>query len=495
MDIPFPHPEPPPPYEEFEHAWIDEEDTLTPRQVLQEMDTELDVVHDRINLNKEIFQEELRLLEEKFNTSLKEFEDRYFLLDKKIVSQCSFYLLFFLIFMLEMYLLYTSFDNNVALVSLLNLLIYVFLPFNIVMKLILSYCKFLILFSHPGFPLALSIIVYATLLFVYRKKFTTKFLSFAVIAPILFLFCRQITLSHSKENTKRDSKSYSDKIREKWTTEERILHKYKKKVDPNRINKIVENTMKQIRAAAAQRDNAAAIERKKKRMFTSSHDDEGIDNEYDEMENWDRYVRMVDIARPYLWSIKRQARAAGISKSKMRSIIEIIPSLIICVKTFKSDTSVFLLNLCNLMIILNKRLVVSDDMCTFLTVILTTFSLVVSAPKTSSRQATRSHEFNQTLEELKFKTGITCDSIPKVLATFLVTVTSLIFLSRMPRKNDFDSIFNRIGKFSYNFNGLLDMVGFSSNCVEQSINFYKSFSLSENSVEFKNFSARKKIVF
>jgi len=168
VDIPFPHPEPPPPYEEFEHAWIDEEDTLTPRQVLQEMDTELDVVHDRINLNKEIFQEELRLLEEKFNTSLKEFEDRYFLLDKKIVSQCSFYLLFFLIFMLEMYLLYTSFDNNVALVSLLNLLIYVFLPFNIVMKLILSYCKFLILFSHPGFPLALSIIVYATLLFVYR---------------------------------------------------------------------------------------------------------------------------------------------------------------------------------------------------------------------------------------------------------------------------------------------------------------------------------------
>lgn len=493
VDAPFHHPEPPPPYQEFEHDLNDGEDTLTPRQVLQEMDTELDVVHDRINLNKEIFQEELRLLEEKFNTSLKEFENRYFLLDKKIVSRYSFYVLCFVLFMLEMYLLYISIDNNIALVSLLNLLIYVFLPFNIITKLILSYCKFLLLFSHPGFPLALSVIAYATLLFIYRKKFTIKFLSFAIIAPILFLFCRQITLSHSKENTKRNSKSYSDKIRENWTTEERILHKYKNKVDPNRINKIVENVMKQIRAAAAQRDNNAAIERKKKRMFTSSHDDEGIDTEYDEMEDWDRHVRIINAVRPYLWSIKRQARAAGISKSKMRSIIEIIPSLIICVKTFKSDTSVFLLNLCNLMIILNKRLVVSDDMCTFLTVIVTTFSLVISAPKSSSRQATRSHEFTQTLEELKFKTGITCDSIPKVLATFLVTVTSLIFLSKMPRKNDFDSIFNRIGKFSHNFNGLLDMVGFSSNCVEQSINFYKSFSLSENSVEFKNFSARKKL--
>lgn len=267
VDTPFHHPEPPPPYEEFEHTWIDEEDNLTPRQILQEMDTELDVVHDRINLNKEIFQEEIRLLEDKFNTSLKEFENRYFLLDKKIVSQCSLYILYFVVFTLEVYLLYTSLDSNVVLISLLNLLIYVFLPFNIVIKLVLSYCKFLLFFSHSGFPLILSIIIYAILLFVYRKKFTTKFLTFAVIAPILFLFCRQITLSHSKENTKRNSKSYSDKIREKWTTEERILHQYKNKVDPNRINKIVENTMKQIRAAAAQRDNAAAIERKKKRMF------------------------------------------------------------------------------------------------------------------------------------------------------------------------------------------------------------------------------------
>lgn len=120
MDTPFHHPEPPPPYEEFEHTWIDEEDNLTPRQVLQEMDTELDVVHDRINLNKEIFQEEIRLLEDKFNASLKEFENRYFLLDKKIVSQCSLYILYFVVFTLEVYLLYTSLDSDVVLIILLQ---------------------------------------------------------------------------------------------------------------------------------------------------------------------------------------------------------------------------------------------------------------------------------------------------------------------------------------------------------------------------------------
>jgi hypothetical protein len=293
-----------------------------------------------------------------------------------------------------------------------------------------------------------------------------------------------------KENNKRNNKSKSDIIRNNWDEKTRLLHKLPEHLK-KQADTIHANIVRERRAVKARKCNDEAIKRKINTRFYAQIDDGGdtdlVEDQYlsefevpepEELYNPHDYINNdhffnspssripqrnhgfyfphttvnEDPSEVLLTTTELFSQYSRTPFFKHFSVI--LPNLIIIFKNIDADTTSVVLaayNIVNFYAPPEASLAVGLILSSIL-------SLRYMFSKNTIKNKRRQNFIAQIdnipeLQEVKDKYNFDLSPV-KGFISLIFVVFSLIFLSKIPRKDDFDSVFNRCGKFSNNITGV-----------------------------------------
>jgi hypothetical protein len=289
--------------------------------------------------------------------------------------------------------------------------------------------------------------------------------------------------TYVKENTKRNSKSYSDEIRAKWTREEIFVHKHRN--EPPHIQKLrLEQYKKEIRRKAAEKSANAAIVKKKNKFFSrcnlenqNGNPNVNFNTSYISFSDEEEVISTEGLSSLFVYAKELVKSMAALAAWPHLSCL--IPNFVIIFRTFYTDRVVSLLAFYNIV-----NFYAPQEASLIVGILILCISNIFPS-KSNKLQNQNGPEVNEAKEFLPKHTFI---SPLSSLITLIVTISSLIFLKSVPSKVDFDSVLNRCGRFDQNIKGIVNLQKSISLIVKDCIDYFsfKILNVESTKISLKN---------
>nr|UNZ11809.1 putative RNA-dependent RNA polymerase [Miltyush picorna-like virus 1] len=265
-------------------------------------------------------------------------------------------------------------------------------------------------------------------------------------------------------DTQRNSKSYGDKLRDNWTEEQKFKNKLKNK--PQEIkDKLWSNKKKEKRRAAYERSF-------NKHIIKTRVDTEFVDYHYNLIENVEEAL---DFGNNNMIEYMTTA-LASLSPQLTRYLNIIVPNALIMYES--NNWTTVCLAFYNILLAFCDKLTNGFALVvmTQIYLLLKMFKLIKKKFKTDL--VTVVHHFGNTNVDISDPSSLIISS---AISLFFIVV-----LAKIPGKNDFDSICNRIGKASTNVKGVEDLVGMYQEIFKKIKKVYNGENLAPLSQEFND---------